>query len=217
MRVFTLIFTLVASVLAAASVPAQAQTSRLYFAGYMGLNTHKPSDFINKPSGLKGTIDKDNALSFAGAMGVRLDEKWRLEAELSLRKADLSSQSISGVGSFPVGGELKTWLFMLNGYYDFDWRWRNIQPYVSAGLGFARQDGEIEDLSGFTTDTSDDSIGFAWQAGAGAKYRVRPDMAFTGGYRYIGTSDIQWDNYEMKYHSHEFRIGLEYDIPVRRR
>lgn len=202
--------------LIAASMPVQAQTSRLYISGYMGLNLPREGAFDDGRTGQSGDIEMSNGMALAGALGVRIDQKWRVEAEASLRTVEMSQIDFASGASGSASGELTSWLFMLNGYYDFDTEWQGFQPFATAGIGIVHHTGEIDDRSIFNADVSDNSMGYALQFGGGAKYRVNPDMAITTGYRYLMTSDIKWEDYDLAYSSHEIRVGLEYDIPVRR-
>lgn len=210
----TLLLSLLAVCLLALPNTVLAQASRLYFAGYMGLNTNDDSAFEQTTIPRSGSFQYDNALSYAGALGLRLTKQFRAEAEISYRKTDFDRVHFAGAGNFNMGGDLGTWLYMVNGYYDFDLEWEHIQPYVSAGIGVAYHTGEIDDTSGLGIDAADSSIGFAWQVGGGLKYRMNDDLAFTGGYRWLSTTDAQFDNYDFEYGGHEIRFGLEYDIPV---
>lgn len=194
---------------------AHAQTSRLYLAGYMGLNVMPDLDFSETTTPSSGDLKFSNAMSFAGALGLRIDNQWRVEGELSYRKADLTGMDFSNAGLFDANGELGTTLLMANVYYDFDLNWKKLTPYVTAGMGLAWHNGTIDDVSGFAVDASDDDIGLAWQIGTGLKYQVKDNMAFTGGYRYLGGTTIQIQDYEHDYSSHEFRVGLEYDLPFK--
>ncbi len=193
---------------------AQAQTSRLYFAGYMGLSTHTESDFSESTTALHGDVEFKNAFSIAGALGLRLTPQWRLEGEISYRKADMDRVDISNLGSFELGGDLKTYLYLLNMYYDINFDWKNFQPFLTAGIGLASHEAQIDDLSGNLVDAGDDSMGFAWALGGGLKYRVNPDVALSTNYRYIGTNDLETDSYDVEYTNHEFRLGIEYDLPT---
>lgn len=192
---------------------AHAQTSRLYLAGYMGLNTVPDLDFSEKTTPVAGDLKFDNALSFAGALGLRIDNEWRVEAELSYRQADLTGMDIANAGLFPANGELATTLLMANVYYDIDVNMKKIKPFVTAGLGMAWHNGTVDDISGIAVDASDNDLGLAWQVGAGLKYQVKPNMSFTGGYRWLGGTAVQMEGYEHDFSGHEFRIGLEYDLP----
>ncbi len=196
----------------AAPSDALAQTSRIYMAGYMGLNVFGELNYEEGTTPASGDIEFNNAPMFAGALGLRLSKDIRLEAELSHRKTDLDSINVNGANEVEIGGEISTTALMLNGYYDFDLMWRNLQPFLSAGVGMAWHDGEIDDLAGITVDSSDDDLAFAWQLGGGLKYRLREDLAFTGGYRYFGTSDLGFESADVEYSSHELRIGVEYDL-----
>lgn len=192
---------------------AHAQTSRIYIAGYMGLNVHTESDFSDGGAGLAGDYELDNTPAFAGAMGLRLDNNWRVEGEISYRRADFDRIDLSSSSS-NAGGDIGSWFYLANVYYDFDYQWRNFQPFVSAGLGLAYHDFTYEDLSGSLSNTNGDSFDLAWQVGAGLKYRYSDNVAFTGNYRYLATSEINIDDFNADYASHELRVGVEYDIPV---
>lgn len=194
---------------------AQAQSSRLYLAGYLGLNTFTESDFSESTTGSEGDIEFKNAFSLAGALGLRLTPQWRIEGEISRRSGHLDRADVSGLGSFEAGGDLTTWLYMLNVYYDIDWQWKNFQPFVMAGVGFGSHEMEVDSVTGLATPpATDDSLGFAWSMGGGLKYRLNPEMALTSNYRYVGTTDLEVDSYDVEYSTHEFRLGLEYDLPM---
>jgi len=194
---------------------AQAQTSRFYLAGYFGLNVFNDQEFTESSTGRNGDFEIDNAASFAGALGMRLSQQLRVEGELSYRNAEFSTADIAGGGTFSSGGELKSTLLFANMYYDFDVPW-SIQPYLGGGLGYGWHSGEINDGSGLLANASSDHAGIIWNAAAGIKYRPSTDMAFTAGYRYVDAiSDLEIGSYDVDFDTHEFRLGLEWDLPVR--
>lgn len=193
---------------------AQAQSSRVYFAGYLGTTSFSDFDFEERTTPASGTISVNNAPSFAGALGLRLNRQFRIEGEVSYKKGTLDNISLATGGQADLGGELSTWGTMLNVYYDFDVPWR-IQPYVGAGVGFAWHNAQINDVAGFTVNEEESDTGLLWQLGGGLKYRVNPDLAFTGSYRYIGASDLGFGAFDIDYGGgHELRVGLEYDLPI---
>ena len=193
--------------------PASAQTSRVYFAGYLGLSTYNDQKFEESSVPASGDIELSNTQSFAGALGIRISNQFRVEGEISYSNADLNRMDIDGAGSFQLGGDLATWLGMINLYYDFDVPWR-IQPFLGAGAGIGWFDTHINDTSGFAADSAADTTALVWQVGGGLKYRMSPDLALTGSYRYLDSSDLSFDTYEVDYGSHEIRVGLEYDLPI---
>jgi opacity protein-like surface antigen len=189
---------------------AQAQTSRIYFAGYMGLNSMPDNDFSDKTSGESGTYKTNNALSFAGAIGVRLDRRTRIEAEINYSKNDLSTFAGNTL-SYTSGGEISNIAALLNGYYDFEQvKWK-AKPFLTAGLGVMRFNTKIKP-SGTLTEAEETSYALGWQVGGGLKYRVNPGMAITGAYRLLGSTDFGVGAYDINYQAHEFRVGLEYDL-----
>lgn len=200
---------LLGGVLAAAH-PAQAQVSRIYMAGYMGLNTFSDQDFEDSGSSTKGTVRFDNAPSFAGAIGLRLSRDVRLEAELSYRNSAVSQVDFPGA-STESGGRIKQYLGFLNVYYDFD-KIGKIQPFVNAGLGMGMFSGSAHNVGGGPSFSHETTTALAWNAGAGIKYRTRDDLAFTLGYRYLDTTDLSFGDFDIDYSSHEFRVGVEYDF-----
>lgn len=205
----------IALIAGAASTGAQAQTSRVYLAGYFGLNTYGDQAFNESTTGRSGNYEMDNALSFAGALGLRLSQQLRIEGELSYRNAELASVDIDNAGRFDTSGEINSTLFFANMYYDFDVPW-SIQPFIGGGLGYGWHDVEINDGSGLLTDATSDSSGVVWNIATGVKYRPSPNMAWTAGYRYVDTlSDLKIDTHDINFSTHEFRLGMEWDLPIR--
>lgn len=191
---------------------AQAQTSRIYFAGYLGLSKFPDMGYSESSSGETGDLKLSNGYNFGGALGIRLTNQLRLEGEYSYNKADVSSIDINGLGSFDIGGEFKSKVIFANLYYDFDLPWK-VQPFVGGGLGYGWHAGEITDGSGNTLSVSSDDAALMWNVGGGLKYRTREDMAFTAGYRYVDSFDLNFGGYDVDYGAHEFRIGMEWDLP----
>ena len=89
-----------------------------------------------------------------------------------------------------------------------------IQPFIGGCIGYGWHSGEINDGSGLLPNASSDASAFAWNIGGGIKYRPRTDFAFTAGYRYMDSLDLDIGSYEVDYGSHEFRLGMEWDFPV---
>ena len=199
------------------TAPAQAQTSRLYFASYLGLNNFPEQAFRDSGSGTGGDLEFNNSFSFAGALGLRLSKKVRLEAELSYSNDKPSAIKLANGSQGGLGGEVRSYTTMLNVYYDFDkfFSSAKIQPYLGAGLGLGWYEGNIADAAGLASNTSGDATALTWQIGGGFKYRIDPGLAFTTSYRYVDGMDIKFGTYEIDNRSHQFRLGLEYDLPIK--
>ena len=194
---------------------AQAQASRIYFAGYFGLSTGNENDYSESQTNTSGEYDTKHTQPLAGALGLRLTPEWRVEAEVSYRKVDFDQIENNGT-KYEMGGDVTAWIYMLNLYYDFDPIWKKFQPFLTAGLGVAVTETDVQNTnaSGLPSYTDDD-MDLAWQIGSGVKYRLSPDLAVTGNYRYLATADIGAQSFDLDYNTHELRLGLEYDIPVR--
>jgi opacity protein-like surface antigen len=193
-------------------VEAHAQTSRLYFAGYLGLTAFDGLSFDDEQTPISGTIEPDNSTNFAGALGLRFTRNFRMEAEFSYRDADFGTVVLDSIGSSGIEGDIRSSLLMINGYYDFDIPNWQTQPFLSGGIGIARHQAELFDPQGRTQNFTNETLGLVWSAGGGLKYRTSPNFAWTGSYRFIDGTDLEFDETNIDYSSHEFRIGLEYDL-----
>lgn len=191
---------------------AQAQTKRIYFAGYMGLSKFDGFDLNDTSTPSVATADPESTLNFAGALGLRINRNFRMEAELSYRSADFNDVDVSGTGATAVNGDLSSSMLLLNGYYDFRFKGWKTEPYVTAGLGVGYHSGSLTDASATTANFDDHDFGLVWNAGAGVKYRVKPNFAWTLGYRYLDGSEIQLNDTDVDLSSHEVRVGMEWDL-----
>jgi opacity protein-like surface antigen len=195
---------------------AQARRSRIYLAGYMGLSVHPQQlEYTEGPSSREGDVELENGYNFAGALGIRINKRLSIEAELAYRKSDVANIEVNGGEETPIAGEIKSTTLMLNGVYDFDISWREIYPFVTAGVGLIWHDGEIYDPNNSIRYASGDDVGVAWTMGGGVKYDVDEGMAFTASYRYVGSSEIGFENTTIDYASHEMRLGVRYDLGVK--
>lgn len=176
----------------------------------MGLNMSGDQGYTDSVGQTSGDIKYDNTVSFGGALGLRLTKNVRIEGEVSYRNPDVSSLDIDNQGNFDSGANLKNWLGLMNVYYDFDFRGK-LKPYISAGLGFGHYDATV---NGSATGPSfaESTTAFTYQAGAGLSYQLNPTTALTGGYRYLDSLDLDFGNVEVDYSSHEFLVGLRYDL-----
>ncbi len=191
--------------------------SRVFYSLYMGLNIPKDMDFSESRSGQRGSVRLESGGNFAGALGFRFSRHLRMEAELGYSEANFNRIKFSGgAGDFDLGGELVRWTGLLSLYYDAPVDWK-IRPFIGAGAGFAYHEGDLNDrsgLTGFSVDDSDRS--FIWQLSGGLRYDIGPGVGLSAGYRYLNGQDLGFEGYNIDYGSHEFRVGLDYDIPVKK-
>jgi opacity protein-like surface antigen len=170
-----------------------------YMAGSFGLAFPEDGDGgaasgLDLPAGTSYSINVDYHTGYFIKLAPGYNfGSFRLEGELTYLTADIGNitESLTG-GETPVyestdvrGSDTTTTSFLLNGYYDF-LKGNTIQPYITAGIGYARTKTHVMVLH------DADSV-FAYQAGAGISYNVNENVIVDFGYRYYGTSDIEFD------------------------
>lgn len=106
---------------------------------------------------------------------------------------------------------------MVNGYYDFG-SWRQITPYVGAGIGIAYN--SFDDIQfaqpGLAMPASDGrDMTLAWSVMAGAGYRLTPRTRIDIGYRYADFGSVHSGGTEIDdLSAHEIKIGVRYHFRV---
>lgn len=138
------------------------------------------------------------------------------------------------VGASAAEGDLETWSFMFNVWYDFNFGDSPIHPFIGGGIGFANASLDY-DFSGAVTGLSTGGYGvlgttqpfsyrgngeatdwgFAYQLGAGLGYDFGNGMMLSAQYRYFNTGAMDLslrDQAEVNLESHNFLVGL--NIPL---
>ena len=186
------------------------------------------------------TIFSDNDAANAALESGAADMIYGGGGRAAVRLRDAGYQLIQGPGplvSFPgqrVFG-LKSDVFLANLYYDIDTRSR-FTPYFGVGLGFAHNkttNGTVVDTGniGFTNAViaGDSKWATAGALMGGFSFAMRDRLHLDAGYRYLYVGDARTglitgtvaplqnpgndgDPVVKDIWSHEFRIGLRYDI-----
>jgi opacity protein-like surface antigen len=144
-------------------------------------------------------------------------------------KTNVSTVTNSITGPANIDGDLTTWSFMFNVWYDFDFGDSPLHPFIGGGIGFAHANldykvtatGIPNPYSLFGTsfayrgngEASD--WGFAYQIGAGLGYDLGNGMMLSAQYRYFNTGAMDLslaDQIEVNLESHNFLVGL--NIPL---
>lgn len=144
------------------------------------------------------------------------------------------SAGTKGSGAYGnVQGDLETWSFMYNVWYDFDFGDSPIRPFIGGGIGFAHAslefdmttDGGLPTKAGYgffgtggyayrgNGEATD--WGFAYQLGAGLGYDLGNGMMLSAQYRYFNTGAMDLslaDQIEVNLESHNFLVGL--NVPL---
>jgi len=180
--------------LAAATLAAAPGARAQYYVGiqggWTGLEGTKSSITGTNPvTGTTTTLPIDHSFNDGFNVGARLGYQFgplRLEGEYSFRE---NTSNATVLGS-KVSGTLSSNTVMFNGIYDFSVGWP-VTPHIGLGLGGASLDGNFNSPTlGYRSRTSD--VVFAYQAIAGVRYPMAPNLALDLDYRYRGTSDVNF-------------------------
>lgn len=170
-----------------------------------------------------GTYDNsyNTGFGWGGALGYafRPWARWiapRLEGEFSSYSQDIDSHTLGGIEFKDPNayGRTSVMAGLFNGYFDLSVFDSNIvQPYVGGGVGFGVVDF---DRHGITTPIMDnDTVGFAWQAGAGLGIRMMRGTYVDVGYRYQMVPSVELEardgtKAKTDIGAHQFNLGLRY-------
>lgn len=179
-----------------------------YVSGNLGLAIASDSDMTDSTDpGITIDVQSDSGLAFGVAAGYAFGNNTRIEGEIAYQKNDLDKASLLGV-DVDLTGDTSSLALLLNGYYDFANESR-FTPFIGAGIGFAKV--EFNDFnvpgSGVPSSSDDDTV-FSYQLGAGVGYAVNDKITLDVKYRYMGTSDPEFDTTTVEYSSHNFYAGI---------
>ena len=185
----------------------------VYVSGNLGMALPGNSDVTDSElPGITLEVRSDAGFACAGAIGYNFGNI-RFEGEVSYQKNDLDEAKVNVLPGLdiPLTGDTSSLIFLLNGYYDFT----NESPFsffITAGAGTAKVELNDFNVQGFALlgvpNYSNDDTVFAYQAGAGVGYAINETVTFDVKYRYLGTSDPDFDTTTIEYSSHNIYAGV---------
>lgn len=203
------------------AIPATAADG-WYVSGNAGVSSLRESSSKGTITGgsATGDVDFDTGFGLSGAIG-HASGPFRLEGELSYRKNDLDQIDVktvlagtilfTGSAVLALEGDVSSFGFMANGFYDFDIG-GNWAPFVMAGIGGAKINLDATSVGGTAVTYDESDTVFAYQAGAGIGYKFSPTTTANLQYRFFGTSDPTFDDgtveIDGEYQSHNFWVGI---------
>lgn len=150
------------------------------------------NQFLVPTPGAKFELDTGIRLGVAG--GYNFNEYVGLELETGY-----IYNSVKGlVGGGPnIDASLAHVPFIFNVVFRCDRTNSNWVPYFGAGAGgdasVINLDNTVTPVPGVTIDGSDVNMVFAWQAFAGVRYKIAPNMSIGAGYKYYQADGGSWD------------------------
>jgi opacity protein-like surface antigen len=195
--------------------PAVATAAEgLYMSGHLGASWLSDADFdgSNPAIRLRSEVEFDPGVHLGAAIGYDFG-RFRFEGEFGYRSNEFKEMKDIELNGLPLGnldadGDLDAFLFMVNGFYDFD-TGTKFTPYLGGGIGFASL--EINDISiaGIINGDEDDSV-FAYQLAGGVGYEITEQIVVDLSYRFVATADPDFGTIESEYHSHTLMAGIRF-------
>lgn len=163
--------------------------------------------FDGRLAGGRGELETDGGFGITGALGYAYGNGLRVEVEIGYRQNDLDRISVGGFGTTatgPVNGEISALSGMANVYYDYPIN-GGLIPYIGGGIGAASVDIDSTALAADDSETA-----FAYQFMGGLRYPLNERLAVRVGYRFFTTEDVELQNTDVEYISHNVEVGLTY-------
>lgn len=176
-----------------------------YAGGNIGLAMLSDSDITEE--GVSIEVEFDAGFNLAGVLGYDFGEM-RLEGEIGWQKNDFDKASAMGIG-IALTGDMSVLSLLINGYYDLD-TGTAFSPFISAGIGFAKVDANDLGMAGDPETFDDDDTVIAGQIGVGVSYAATETVAIDAKYRFLMTSDPEFDDVEAEAKSHNIILGVRF-------
>ncbi len=180
-----------------------------YLKGAAGYGAHTDLDITGQ---IVGDVESEGNGALNAGLGYDFGESWRLELDGTTMLTD--NGAVSQVPS--SFAKLRTDAVMLNAIYDFS-DFGKFAPYVGAGVGIISADasiashdfpnvdgtgqitnptcvGERSGIEGYSCNVDDSDIGVGWQLLAGLGYDITDNLTWDTNYRYLQTSDMDFDS-----------------------
>ncbi len=204
--------------LTAALFIADARAQTFYLGGEAGWSILE--DQTDRIAGVPPFHARFDSGFAAGARAGYEWGPWRFEEEYVYRSNDLSHLDVAGITLGGVSGSRQAHAIMTNVLYDinlgqFNLAWP-VTPHIGAGIGAVDIIDQAR-VAGIGRLFNDDDWQFGYQAIAGLRYNVTPNVAFDLDYRYLATTDATFrvpavPTLKMKsgYNTHTLMAGLVY-------
>lgn len=164
-----------------------------WYSGAFGGYTYLP----NNLSKLLGDLYRTDAHYSSGYhLGARVGYKsapLRYEGEFTYLTANINRLKINGLKQNAVSGDTYSNLLMANIYYDFPNILPCLNPFLSAGLGYAFVNTNLfsSGPNFGPTNLSGSNGVFAYQASTGINYDFSEFFGLNASYRYVATERVE--------------------------
>ena len=203
------------AMLALAASPVAAQ---FYVGGHGGISIQQDSDLEDPAFPALGVtsfeVEFDAGPLFGFVAGYDFGN-FRAEGEVTYRTNDIddvviNGTAVAGLPGVTLDGDVTSWAIMANGYYDID-TGTIVTPYIGGGIGVQIVEADLRVTALGVTATADETDAvFAGQIAAGLAVEVMPKLDITVDYRFLISSDPDFDGTEAENTNHSIRAGVRY-------
>jgi opacity protein-like surface antigen len=198
------------------TAPSFAETAYLEYAlGVTIVPNQNLTGTIPSSAGQSGSYRTDAGYMVGAAVGMPFLEYFRAEIALAFRSAEISEIAVQA-GPDGGNGEITLFSAIANGYVDYDFG-LVVVPYVGFGIGYGRLKLRGENTGGFKI--RDKASVFVWNLMVGGTLPVSDTVDMTAEYRYLSTTDPDFESlplpgdtngsrYDSEYDNHEFVLGM---------
>ena len=188
---------------AGAASADEANNRGFYLSGSAGVSILQNADL--KAAGVTLNSEFDKGVYLSGALGYHVMPNIRVEGEFAYRNNDLNK--IAGISIDSSGN---AYSLMANGYYDFN-NSSMVTPYIGAGLGATHLSIDNLTVGGTNFGSSSDTV-FSYQGIAGLAFNVMPNTKLGLEYKYLGTTNPNFDGVKAEYKDHAIGVKLTYNF-----
>ena len=202
---------LVAHSAGALAVGMDGQADRgVYFSIFGGPSFAQDVKGYETPTNLGYTARmKTPGYLVGGAIGIRLSDNIRTEAEIAYRRYSVDEVEFNGRAPNKINGYADAISFIGNAWYDIPLDSR-LTPYAGGGLGFG-----YATYSNRGSGYKDSDTGFMFQLGTGIKWAMTEKMSLDIGYRFRGLLNLKFHDNGLTdkrndYYGHNVIVGITF-------
>lgn len=220
-------FGLFALGLAACVAPSTGIAAELDLAPYVeysaGLTMMRNQNLTRaNPIGLSGSIESEPGFNFGGAIGTKFLQHFRTEINVGYRQNDVESIHLVADDESDGRGSMSMIHVLGNAYAEYDFE-VGVIPYFGLGVGYGMIEIDAQNSSD-TIEIDSDDHAFIWNAMVGASVPFSEVTAFSLGYRYLQSEDLNFRarrigppvnggrQVDSEYDAHELVFGIRYSF-----
>lgn len=193
-----------------------SKAENFYVSGFVGLSDLPVEYFETTPNfGATYGIDFASGYNIGGAVGLRLNDNFRTEIEISTFKANADKFIQFGTTS-TLNGDISGIVGLANLWFDLP-NESDLIPYAGGGIGFAKSNMNTFFSSPAESSVVGTDLNFAIQLGAGLRMDMTEHVSLDVGYRFksirnliLDVPDLGRKTANLDLNMHVIEVGMTY-------